>query len=101
MYSAASVKRGDKPRNRIPREGTRVRRLYDLFMVRKGLPVSTAEMVKALANPKHENVAVRIEYLIDFCGLDIRHLKRGSWILTGLIRDDGTVEDFLTTGGLT
>lgn len=64
-----------------PREGTRLRAIYDLFQSNKGKPVEYHSTVDKAAIPK----------LIDFYGLDIRCLQNGSsrtgrksqWVLAG------------------
>jgi len=57
-----------------PREGTRIRGLYDMFMERRGLPIEWS--VNYLT-------ARAIDDLRDYYGLDIRNLGYGRWVLAG------------------
>lgn len=59
--------------NSVPREGTKLREVYDLFQANKGRVVH-------FTRPRSSDV---IAHLIDFYGLDILCLKRGHWVLAG------------------
>ena len=84
--SAASMKGTRAHYQLAPREGTKLRALYDGFMEHKGLPFQ-----RNLCPKDHR----RIADLKDFYGLDIRMLKSGSgnrwegssvpgtWVLAG------------------
>ncbi|WP_458756651.1 hypothetical protein ACSVBT_12790 [Afipia sp. TerB] len=71
------------PTNSIPREGSKIRKVYDLFYANKGRPVEF--QTSDCGDP---NI---IGKLIDFYGLDIRLIRNGSsrvgrrsqWILAG------------------
>jgi len=63
----------------IPREGTRLRRLYDLFVSNKGVPIEAP-----LSFFEGGNGGGRLfADLIDFYGLDIRKIHNGKWVLAG------------------
>jgi hypothetical protein len=57
----------------VPREGTKIREVYDLFQANKGLPI-------AFTIAKHQG---RIPNLVDYYGLDIRCIRDGTWVLAG------------------
>jgi len=68
------------PVNTVPREGTAIREIYDLFQANKGVPIE-------FTIPRNRRV---VDSLIDFYGLDIRCLHRGRrhcgksrWVLAG------------------
>jgi len=85
--SAASAKGCSAHTQLAPRDGTKLRALYDLFMANKGTPVE----VKIFGNSKFgtkTGAAVRLEQLRSFYGMDIRCIKRrghlpGIWVLAG------------------
>lgn len=59
----------------VPKEGTKIRALYDRFFLNKG------KTIPLIGN--HENLG-RINRLMDDYGLDIRHVGRGNgYILAG------------------
>lgn len=58
----------------MPREGTKLRELYDLFQSNKG---------QVIAINRTKQTGRRFEDLIDFYGLDIQHVRLGQWILAG------------------
>lgn len=60
------------PVNEAPREGTKLREAYDLFVANKGKPVSFKRRTNRL-----------IDDLIDYYGLDIRCIRNGQWVLAG------------------
>lgn len=72
--SVASIKGNSHFQNPKPREGTRLREVYDLFYLNKGLPV------EFFHSGKDNSSLIK---LIDFYGLDIRCISRGKWVLAG------------------
>lgn len=74
--SAAAMKGYYKITNsrEIPREGTKIRELYDLFIGRKGQVVRVAQAGR-------RQTAIR--RLQDSYGLDVRPLGKGRWMLVG------------------
>lgn len=58
-----------------PHEGTRTRALYDLFKANEGIPIGDL----SLSVSDHSTLA----RLQDFYGLDIRCIRRGTWVLAG------------------
>ena len=61
-----------------PREGTRLRAIYDMFKGKPGLPIRF--------NAGRSNDYIAFTQLRDFYGLDIRRVdrnKQGMWILAG------------------
>jgi len=58
----------------MPREGTKLRALYDLFQANKG-------QVVAINRTKH--TGRRFDDLTDFYGLDIQQVRLGHWMLVG------------------
>jgi len=68
----------------MPREGSRLRKVYDLFQANKGRPV---EFQIGMFGPDPN----AINKLMDFYGLDIRRIRSGSsrvgrvstWVLAG------------------
>lgn len=52
----------------VPREGSRLRAIYDLFQSRKGLPVEFYQ----------RRYGAEIRQLTDFYGFDIRRLQSGN-----------------------
>ena len=58
-----------------PREGSRMRELYDQFMANKGVPISSLDFRRGDWR--------RLDALRDFYGLDIRHIRKGRWCLVG------------------
>ena len=65
--SAAVIKGKAGPTNLKPREGTKIRTLYDLFYANKGKAVSY----------NYEKGKSVLPQLIDIYGLDIRYVGRG------------------------
>lgn len=59
-----------------PKEGTKLRDLYELFMSNKGI-------VLEVNNTEHPYAAKAIDQLNDFYDLDIKKIKRGQWRLCG------------------
>jgi hypothetical protein len=75
VLSVSQAKRGlltAKPL--LPREGSRTRELYDLFLNSRGVPFSY--LVTSNDSPK-------LNQLRDRYGLDIRSVDRGTWVLAG------------------
>lgn len=71
-------------RQSSPREGTKLRRMYDLLMASKGLPLDTPlAMFGMTAESRSNNAGIYIENLRNFYGLDIRKLEPGRWVLAG------------------
>lgn len=82
MESAAAskgTKSGAATRNLRPRDGTKLRALYDQFMANKGVPVEMT-IAAMLGSP---NKGGEVDQLRDFYGLDIRKLGYGRWVLAG------------------
>jgi hypothetical protein len=83
--SAAQVKRKNAALNprQTPREGTQLRKVYDLFYTNKGNPVE-------FQFHTFKDSCI-IEKLVSFYGLDIRRIKNGNsrvgrssqWVLAG------------------
>lgn len=78
--SASQIKgtkrRGPPPRS-LPREGTRLRALYDLFMANKGAVINRPLTIE------FDLGGIAIEQLRNFYGLDIRCVGYGQWLLAG------------------
>ncbi len=73
-FSAAYLKgRRPAPTNLAPRQGTRIREIYDLFYANKGKPIT---ITRASDYDWHAP-------LTDIYGLDIRHIGRGQYCLVG------------------
>ena len=73
MESAAAAKGKGRGQSHIkPREGSRTRFLYDMFMSNKGIPITYTA-----------NEPAKIEALRDYYGLDIRCLGCRRWVLAG------------------
>jgi hypothetical protein len=66
--------RATVPVGAAPREGTRLRAVYELFQASKGQPIVFV---------RRAGCTRLIDDLIDYYGLDIRCLGRGRWILAG------------------
>jgi hypothetical protein len=71
---ASSIGRYSKPFRDAPREGTKIRALYDLFVANPGKAVQIS-----IGGANY----TRLEYLRDSYGLDIRRLRKGYWVLVG------------------
>jgi hypothetical protein len=71
--SVSSIKSGKRTRirNDVPNRGTKIRELYDYFLRYRGIPVAVAS---------NGNTLQRLQ---DDYGLDIRQIKRGTWVLAG------------------
>jgi hypothetical protein len=57
-----------------PREGTKLRQLYDLFQANKG---------QAVFFNRSRQDCRRFNDLTDYYGLEIQQVRRGQWILAG------------------
>lgn len=76
VMSAGQLK-GDKrnPNPRAhPKEGTKLRTVYDFFLMNRGIPVKFS--VTTINNRV-------VEDLQNYYGLDIRNIRRGTWVLAG------------------
>src|SRR5882762_9313596 len=79
MDSAATSKRQEQSSHLQPREGTSLRRMYDILMISKGIPVEVT-----LCHFEGRNgTATMVEQLRSFYGLDIRKIQSGKWVLAG------------------
>lgn len=74
---AKGTKRGACCRE-IPHEGTRMRRVFDIFMANKGVPVDIAP---SQFGGRNKGSVVR--QLTDIYGLDLRCIRPGRWVLAG------------------
>jgi len=82
MLSAATLKgRRVKLRQDVPRPGTRVRAVYDLFKAARGQPLTGSLM--ALSGTGRGAAYALIETLRNCYGLDIRRLHNRRWVLAG------------------
>ena len=61
-----------------PQEGTRLRRMFDLFVKQKGCPVEIS-----LTWFEGKNSSALVEQLRDCYGLDLRRLSNKRWVLAG------------------
>ena len=77
MISAANSKGVPSGvRHDLPREGSRLRELYDFFCANKGLVVPYFPY-------HHRSDARRLVTLVDVYGLDIRRIMHGQYCLVG------------------
>lgn len=78
VESVATAKRGKAHANtqRIPRAGTRLRAVYDLFQANKGSTIR-------LPPERRGRTADIRRQLTDYYGLDIRKVTRSQYILVG------------------
>ena len=88
VESLKGNKKHGAPLQRIPKEGTRTRELYDLLQANKG------KIIYKSITRVYNSVFVRA--LTDFYGLDIRNLGYGKWILAGEWSKDGTYVDYIS-----
>lgn len=79
MDSAANSKRQEQSSHLQPREGTSLRRMYDILITSKGIPVEVALCRFEGRNGTH----TMVESLRSFYGLDIRKIEPGKWVLAG------------------
>lgn len=73
--SASALKGRTKNLGILPRQGSNLRKVYDLLHDNFGLPVKLSGAV-----PKFYDA---ITVLKDFYGCDIRNVSRGDWMLVG------------------
>jgi hypothetical protein len=82
MISAAAAKRGTvRVKDVLPREGTVTRKVYDMFMASRGVPIAFSH--SALDRRHKCNMCSILEALRSRYGLDIRVLEPGKWVLAG------------------
>lgn len=62
----------------VPKEGSRLRELYDMFQANKGQVISWSRSHRG----GYSNGRL-LEDLVDYYGLDIRRIKNGRWCLVG------------------
>ena len=84
-YSAAQIKASVKRRGKCrplepyPREGTKIRELFDLFVEFRGQIIDFGHEGR-----KYDHqLATRIKYLQDMYGMNITHLHLGKWCYRG------------------
>lgn len=82
VEAAGHIKRDVAPTQLAPREGTRVRRMFDLLKANKGVPISMPLTMFDGGTRGHNRSRVIMD-LQDYYGLDIRNLGRGKWVLAG------------------
>lgn len=80
MDSAATSKRQEQSSHLQPREGTSLRRMYDLLMASKGIPIKVS---LCRFEGRGKSTTSMVEQLQDFYGLDIRKIQSGKWVLAG------------------
>lgn len=81
MVSAAVSKGRHAPLTHLaPREGTRIRAVYDHLMANKGIPL---DISLTTAFGSKGGSGYRLAQLRDSYGLDIRCLGYGRWVLAG------------------
>lgn len=74
--SAASLKGTGRPRRKEPTAGTKIREIYDLFILNKGIVIRfTSQQGRG-----HDRA---VQDLINYYGLDIRKISHGKWVLAG------------------
>lgn len=66
---------GGPPVQDIPREGTKLRSLYDVFQANKGIVIA--------GGFGDRRISRKMEDLRDYYGLDIRRIRNGHWVLAG------------------
>lgn len=74
ILSVAVIKSGKDYRSKEPKEGSKLRELYDLFMNNKGKIIK----IKLSRNRRSE-----IDQLRNIYGMDVRLLKIGHWCFVG------------------
>src|SRR6266404_2959165 len=79
IFTAGAMKGISQHNKRdLPREGSKIRELYDLFMANKGKIIAISLNLNGDTSSNR-----RKEYLQDSYGLDIRKVCNGKWILAG------------------
>lgn len=77
-----TVKFGLKLRiERLPREGSKIRAVYDIFDRFKGQEINFTELVSTISERK--DIHSRIKYLNDMYGMDIIHVRPHTWKYVG------------------
>jgi hypothetical protein len=85
-YSCAQIKRGFKVAlHQEPKEGSKVRVLFDLFTEFKGQIIDFGKLGSASKKDivAYRDTYMRIKYLNSFYGMDIRHLGKGKYCFQG------------------
>jgi|SRR5882762_5400426 len=74
-FESAAAAKGKMtcPAQDLPREGSHIRKVYDLFMANKGIPINFIHHTPYGGRP--------VETLRDTYGLDIRCIAPGRWFL--------------------
>ena len=84
-YSAAQIKASVKRRGKCrplepyPREGTKIRALFDLFVEFRGQIIDFG----ANSYKVDKTLGTRVKYLQDMYGMNITHLSLGKWCYRG------------------
>jgi hypothetical protein len=85
-YSCAQIKRGFKVAlHQEPKEGSKVRVLFDLFTEFKGQIIDFGGLGGSSKKDivAYRDTYMRIKYLNDFYGMDIKHLGKGKYCFIG------------------
>jgi hypothetical protein len=85
-YSCAQIKRGFKVAlHQEPKEGSKVRVLFDLFTEFKGQIIDFGRYCSTDKEGKdaYRDTYLRIKYLNNFYGMDIKHLGKGKYCFVG------------------
>jgi hypothetical protein len=80
-YSGANLKHNTNPRHMIPREGTKLRKLWDALQANPGQPVLISGFFESCANPMRSKHAA-LHNLTMFWGLEIAYTY-DTWALMG------------------
>ena len=81
-YSAAQIKKGYKAHiEQLPREGSKVRELFDLFHLYKGHIIDFGPDVSR--HRKNGGLVSRIFYLENMYGMEIVHVGKGKYQFVG------------------
>lgn len=92
LSGADMIGKNARPNNqhRVPREGTHIRAVYDLFMENRGKPVRVRFTNKFGHPDDHRvlttNSTVKSQ-LTDIYGLEILRVVKNTWVLIGEWRD--------------
>ena len=82
-YSAAQIKRGYKAHiEQLPREGSKVRELFDLLHLYKGHIIDFGPDAVKQKN-RFNNFHTRVLYLRNMYGMEIRYVGMGKFIFEG------------------
>lgn len=79
--SAKETRHGVHNQHQIPAGGSVARRVYDLLMQNKGIPIDVS--LTAIAAGSRKSHGRVLEDLRDFYGLDIRRIQNRRWVLAG------------------